>query len=74
MCGVHADDALAVEFEHQAQRGVRGGVLRAEVQHPAIAVQLVADEVHGTGLLQDGHGGLRNPGAARATPAVDSAK
>ena len=31
-----ADDALAVELEHEAQRRVRRGVLRAEVERPAV--------------------------------------
>ncbi len=31
-----ADDAFAVEFQHQAQRGVRGRVLRAEIERPAV--------------------------------------
>jgi hypothetical protein len=30
-------DSLAVELKHEAERGVRGGMLGAEVQRPAIA-------------------------------------
>ncbi len=32
-----ADDALAIQFQHQAQGGVGGGVLRPEVERPAVA-------------------------------------
>jgi hypothetical protein len=32
----HPHHALAVEFEHDAQRRMGGGVLRTEVEHPAI--------------------------------------
>jgi hypothetical protein len=45
--GRTAGDALAVEFEDQAERGVGGGVLGAEVQDPAVAGVHVTGEVLG---------------------------
>ena len=35
--GNRVDDALAIKLEHDPQRGVRGGVLRAEVQRPQVS-------------------------------------
>ena len=34
------DDAFAVELEHDPQRGVRGGVLGAEIQRPDVVLGL----------------------------------
>ena len=44
------DDALAVEFEHEAQRRVRGRVLRAEVERPAIP-SISAEQLGAVSLL-----------------------
>ena len=46
MCGVARDDPLAVQFQHQAQRGMGGGMLRPEVQRPAV-LAVVAGKVRG---------------------------
>ncbi len=38
--GKGIDHALAVEHQHDAQRGVRGRVLRTEIERPQVVVRL----------------------------------
>ena len=46
--GADPDDALSVQNEDDAQRGVGGGMLRPEVEHPPVhRVRMVAQVIRG---------------------------
>ena len=47
MSGMASTTRLAVELQHQPQRGVRGRMLRTEVHRPQVRLRLVVGKVAG---------------------------
>ncbi len=47
MSGIDVDHPLAVQLQHQPQRGMRGRVLRAEIHRPQVRLHAISGMVGG---------------------------